>query len=149
MKVAIRFRYYKPVTPSLQVVELNDEQWREFFLLEDAEDRRDYMMKLLGKEYLNIKELWWIPLDDNMEIKVHCKKKEPKEKPVKPTQEQIEQYRERYQAEIRRIVAEEVPDYSPKDLETALNWLSDGMIVENFGYGCSPEGTAQLYMTYN
>ena len=64
MKLAIRFRYYKPVTPSMQIVDLTDEQWREFFLLEDARKRHDYMIKLLGKDYLDTKELWWIPLDD-------------------------------------------------------------------------------------
>lgn len=63
MKIAVRFRYYKAVTPSMQVVDLTDEQWREFLLLEDAEKRHDYMIKLLGKEYLDTKELWWIPLD--------------------------------------------------------------------------------------
>jgi hypothetical protein len=64
MKIAVRFRYYKAVTPSMQVVDLTDEQWREFLLLEDAEKRHDYMIKLLGKEYLDTKELWWIPLDE-------------------------------------------------------------------------------------
>ncbi len=64
MKLAIRFRYYKPVTPSMQIVDLTDEQWREFFLLEDARKRHDYMIKLLGRDYLDTKELWWIPLDD-------------------------------------------------------------------------------------
>jgi hypothetical protein len=63
MKIAVRFRYYKAITPSMQVVDLTDEQWREFLLLEDAEKRHDYMIKLLGKEYLDTKELWWIPLD--------------------------------------------------------------------------------------
>ncbi len=64
MKIAVRFRYYKAVTPSMQVVDLTDEQWREFLLLEDAEKRHDYMIKLLGKEYLDTKALWWIPLDE-------------------------------------------------------------------------------------
>ena len=64
MKLAVRFRYYKPVTPSMQIVDLTDEQWREFLLLEDAEKRHDYMIKFLGKDYLDTKELWWIPLDD-------------------------------------------------------------------------------------
>lgn len=64
MKLAIRFRYYKPVSPSMQVVDLTDQQWKEFLHLEDAEKRHDYMVKLLGKEYLDTKELWWIPLDE-------------------------------------------------------------------------------------
>lgn len=64
MKIAVRFRYYKPVTPSCQIVELDDKQWHEFLNLGDAEKRHDYMIKLLGKEYLDTKELWWIPLND-------------------------------------------------------------------------------------
>ena len=64
MRIAVRFRYYKAVTPSMEIVDLTDEQWREFLLLEDAKKRHDYMIKLLGKEYLDTKELWWIPLDD-------------------------------------------------------------------------------------
>lgn len=70
MKLAVRFRYYKPVTPSMQIVDLTDEQWREFILLEDAKKRHDYMIKLLGKEYLDTKELWWIPLDDQDKLTI-------------------------------------------------------------------------------
>lgn len=70
MKLAVRFRYYKPVTPSIQIVDLTDEQWREFLLLEDAKKRHDYMIKLLGKEYLDTKELWWIPLDDQDKLTI-------------------------------------------------------------------------------
>ncbi len=64
MKLAVRFRFYKAVTPSMEIVDLTEEQWREFFLLEDAGKRHDYMIKLLGKKYLDTKELWWIPLDE-------------------------------------------------------------------------------------
>ena len=70
MKLAVRFRYYKPVTPSMQIVDLTNEQWREFLLLEDAKKRHDYMIKLLGKEYLYTKELWWIPLDDQDKLTI-------------------------------------------------------------------------------
>lgn len=70
MKLAVRFRYYKPVTPSMQIVDLTNEQWREFLLLEDAKKRHDYMIKLLGKEYLDTKELWWIPLDDQDKLTI-------------------------------------------------------------------------------
>ena len=70
MKLAVRFRYYKPVNPSMQIIDLTDEQWREFLNLEDAVKRHDYMIKFLGKEYLDTKELWWIPLDDQSILKV-------------------------------------------------------------------------------
>lgn len=64
MRIAVRFRYYKAVTPSMEIVDLTDQQWREFFLLEDAAKRKDYMMNLVGKDKIDVKELWWIPLDD-------------------------------------------------------------------------------------
>ena len=70
MKLAIRFRYYKPVTPSCDIVELTEEQWREFLLLDDAAKRCEYMNKLHNKDYLDIKELWWIPLDDQDKLTV-------------------------------------------------------------------------------
>ena len=34
MILAVRFRYYTATTPSFDIGELNDHQWREFFLLE-------------------------------------------------------------------------------------------------------------------
>ena len=54
----------------MQIVDLTDEQWREFLLLADAKKRHDYMIKLLGKEYLDTKELWWIPLDDQVKLTI-------------------------------------------------------------------------------
>lgn len=150
MKLAIRFRFYKPVTPSCQIVELTDEQWREFFLSEDTTKRRDYMIKLLGKEYLDIKELWWIPLDDNMELKIHRKKKLHKPPIVNPTKEQIEQFRQRYQAEVLR--ANNEPGSEPIDAEELarmLDDLSDNEIIESIRYGSSPESIAHVTLYYN
>ena len=63
MRIAVRFRYYKAVTPSMEIVDLTDQQWREFFLL-------DYMMNLVGKDKIDVKELWWIPLDDQEALAV-------------------------------------------------------------------------------
>lgn len=70
MTLAVRFRYYKAVTPSMDIVELTTEQWREFFLLNDAEKRRLWMMKFLGRESSEIKELWWIPVSDQERLLV-------------------------------------------------------------------------------
>ena len=66
MLLAVRFRYFSATTPSFDIVELNDLQWREFFLLERSYQRRDWMIHFLHREHLahKIKELWWIPLDD-------------------------------------------------------------------------------------
>ena len=150
MKLAIRFRYYKPVTPSCQIVELTDEQWREFFLMEDATKRRDYMIALLKKGYLNIKELWWIPLDDNMELKVNRKKKTPEQPKVVPTKEQIEQFRRQYRAEVLRVSNE--PGSEPieaEELSQILDNLSDNEIIESFRHGSSPESLAHIAIYYN
>ena len=62
----------------MEIVDLTGQQWREFLLLEDADKRHDYMIKFLGEKQINTKELWWIPLDEGMEIKVK-KQRTPKE----------------------------------------------------------------------
>ena len=41
----------------MEIVDLTDQQWREFFLLEDAAKRKDYMMNLVGKHKIDVKEL--------------------------------------------------------------------------------------------
>ena len=66
MLFAIRFRYFSATTPSFDIVELNDKQWREFFLLERSFMRMEWMINFLNRQHLRhkIKELWWIPLDD-------------------------------------------------------------------------------------
>lgn len=70
MLVAVRFRYFSAVTPSFDIVELNDTQWREFFLFERSCQRRDWMIHFLHREHIAhmIKELWWIPLDDHEQL---------------------------------------------------------------------------------
>ena len=66
MTLAVRFRYFSATTPSFDIVELSDQQWREFFLLERSYQRRDWMINFLNRQHLRhkIKELWWIPIDD-------------------------------------------------------------------------------------
>ena len=71
MKIVIRFRYGKPVNPNCEIVELTPNQWGEFFQLYDADKRRDYMLKLLGMEHLDVKELWWIPLDFQSKLEIY------------------------------------------------------------------------------
>ena len=36
----------------------------------DAAKRKDYMMNLVGKDKIDVKELWWIPLDDQEALAV-------------------------------------------------------------------------------
>lgn len=66
MTLAVRFRYFGAKTPTFDIVELTDDQWREFFWLERSMMRMEWMIHFLGYEYKRheIKELWWIPLDD-------------------------------------------------------------------------------------
>ena len=66
MTLAVRFRYFGVKTPTFDIVELTDNQWREFFRLERSYMRMEWMIKFLHYEYKQheIKELWWIPLDD-------------------------------------------------------------------------------------
>ena len=72
MLLAVSFRYYTATTPSFDIVELNDTQWREFFLLEHSFQRRDWMIHFLHREHLahKIKELWWIPIADQSSLHV-------------------------------------------------------------------------------
>ena len=72
MLLAVRFRYYTATTPSFDIVELNDKQWREFFLLERSFMRMEWMINFLNRQNIRhkIKELWWIPIDDQDQLQV-------------------------------------------------------------------------------
>jgi hypothetical protein len=76
MTLAVRFRYFEARTPSLDIVELSFEQWREFFLLERSHLRMEWMISFLHRdnEAYSIRELWWIPLDDQEQL--HYEKKQ-------------------------------------------------------------------------
>lgn len=69
MKVVVRCIYYEPVTPSCDIIEMDDEIWREFLY---AKDRRriEIALKLLGKEEMEtyVRELAWIPFDGQIKI---------------------------------------------------------------------------------
>ncbi|MBR6829682.1 MAG: hypothetical protein IKM83_03595 [Paludibacteraceae bacterium] len=72
MTLAVRFRYYGAKIPTFDIVELTDNQWREFFWLERSMMRMEWMIKFLHREYQQneIKELWWIPLDDQKGLQI-------------------------------------------------------------------------------
>lgn len=72
MTLAVRFRYYGAKTPTFDIVELTGDQWREFFWLERSAMRMEWMIKFLHYEYMQqeIKELWWIPLDDQNGLQI-------------------------------------------------------------------------------
>ena len=66
MTLAVRLRFAGAKTPTFDIVELSNDQWREFFWLERSAMRMEWMIQFLHYEYMRheIKELWWIPLDD-------------------------------------------------------------------------------------
>ena len=72
MKLVVRCIYYKPVTPSCDVIELDQEQWNEFMRSQSMTNRINMLLELMDKEYMAemIRELAWIPLDDNMDLVV-------------------------------------------------------------------------------
>ena len=72
MTLAVRFRFYGAKTPTFDIVKLTDNQWREFFWLERSMMRLEWMIHFLNRDYMRheIKELWWIPLDDQEDLQI-------------------------------------------------------------------------------
>ena len=72
MTLAVRFRFHGAKTPTCDIVELSDALWREFFWLEHSMMRLEWMIHFLRYEYMRheIKELWWIPLDDQEGLQI-------------------------------------------------------------------------------
>ncbi len=150
MKVVVRCIYYKPVTPSCDIVEMDWNTWREF--LYAKEDRRiEIVLKLLGHEYMegNVRELAWIPLDEHISVKIKKrirKKSEPElEKKPKPTKEEIEKYR---QAVIDAFVeyGKQYPEIKSIDQEIeVMKGRSDKNIAEYMEFN-TPEETAWIFL---
>lgn len=69
MRVVVRCIYYKPVTPSCDIIEMDDNTWSEF-LLADNRKRIEIALKILQKEKMEtyVRELAWIPLDDQTKV---------------------------------------------------------------------------------
>lgn len=69
MKVVVRCIYYKPVTPSCDIIDMDDNTWRGF-LLADKRKRIEVALKLLHKEDMEsyVSELAWIPLDGQNKV---------------------------------------------------------------------------------
>lgn len=72
MVLAVRFRFYGAQTPTFDIVKLTDNQWREFFWLERSYMRLEWMIHFLNRDYMRheIKELWWIPFDDQEGLQI-------------------------------------------------------------------------------
>lgn len=52
MTLAVRFRFYGAKTPTFDIVELNHDQWREFFWLERSMMRLEWMIHFLNRDYM-------------------------------------------------------------------------------------------------
>ena len=71
-RLVVRFIYRNPATPSCDVIELDQEQWNELMRSQSMTNRINMLLELMDKEYMAemIRELAWIPLDDNMDLVV-------------------------------------------------------------------------------
>lgn len=65
MRLAVRKIYYKAVTPSCDIIDLDYETWMKFFH-GDNETRIEIVCKITGKEYMisSTREIAWFPLKD-------------------------------------------------------------------------------------
>ena len=70
MKVAVRCIYYKAVTPSCDIIEMDGIIWKKF-LYSGGHKRKEITLKLMNKEYMmgHVREIAWIPLDDQDKLK--------------------------------------------------------------------------------
>ena len=69
MKIAARCIYYKPVTPSCDIIDMDSETWVKFLNAKDRE-RIEIALKLIGHEDMAsyVRELAWIPLDGQTKV---------------------------------------------------------------------------------
>lgn len=153
MKLVVRCIYYKPVTPSCDVIELEHETWIKFLHSESMRDRINMVLKLLNREYMSskVRELAWIPLGDNMEFIKHdivYEDNTPVEKlPEKKTVITKEQY-EAFKAEVRKELASMTengkPVYSKVELENEMRALSQREVEWAIGDKMSPKDYAEF-----
>ena len=72
-RLVVRFIYRMSATPSCDIIEMDYNTWKQFLNLESMTNRINMILEILDREYMaeTIRELAWIPLDDNMELVVH------------------------------------------------------------------------------
>ena len=155
MKVVIRCIYYKAVTPSCDIVEMDDDTWKEF-LYAKPDRRKEIALKLLGKENMdtNVRELAWIPVDEHIEVTIKKRRRSRAANPTYKqsfTQEQIDTFRKEYQEECMKINND--PNYSTtpltdQEMQDSLNRLSDDEICYLLKIGSSPSSRAYVEMYY-
>lgn len=74
IKIAVRKIYHRAITPSCDIIELNDETWRAF-LYGNNLVRKQIVLKATGTiDSPSIREIAWIPLDgqDLIILKEHA-----------------------------------------------------------------------------
>ncbi len=71
-KLVVRFIYRMSAAPSCDIIEMDYETWDKFLHLESMTNRINMILKILDRDYMaeTIRELAWIPLDDNMDLVV-------------------------------------------------------------------------------
>ena len=72
-RLVVRFIYRMSATPSCDIIEMDYDTWKQFLNLESMTNRINMILEILDREYMaeTVRELAWIPLDDNMELVVH------------------------------------------------------------------------------
>ena len=76
MRLAVRKIYYKAVTPSCDVIDLDYDTWMKF-LNGNNETRKEIVCKMTGKEDMigYTREIAWFPLEgQNLIIEAHGNK---------------------------------------------------------------------------
>ena len=70
MKAAVRCIYYKAVTPSCDIIEMDDTIWKDF-LYSGGHKRKEIALKLLNKESMMgyVRVIAWITLDDQDKLR--------------------------------------------------------------------------------
>lgn len=74
----------------MHIVEMTAEQWREFLLFEDAQKRLKYMKRFLNMTMdLDIKEMWWIPLNEQKALTISKKANIARRESMEETREDV------------------------------------------------------------
>lgn len=149
MRLVVRCIYYKPVTPSCDVIELDQDTWFKFLHSESMRDRINIVLKHLNREYMSgkVRELAWIPMGDSMEFIKHDivpeKSTEP-EKKATITKEQYEQYLAELRNELASMMENGKPVYSKVELENEMKGVSQSEIERAIGDKMTPKDYAEF-----
>lgn len=139
MKIVARCIYYKPVTPSCDIVEMDGDTWGEF--LYAKEDRRiEIVLKLLGHEYMEgcVRELAWIPIDEHIQVTIKKNVRQKREPRPKHSKEEIEQCRQEVIEEIKKVNDPEISEAEKQEEIDIIKNSPDQVFNDIMDYS-SPE----------